>query len=327
MRVRRHGWVMLGALAVLSTGRLAGAAPPDQRAQMRAAMDWLATPWSDAQEKVLEARQPPTDPKAPVHLPGSPRSYSHKQLDSTPPDWWPQDHPAMPPIVAVGRDKAMPCAECHLPSGAGMPHTASLAGLPAAYILEQLQAFRDGSRANDEMHEEVLGIAVADLRQAAEYFSGLRLASARSRVLESTQVPKTRIESWMLVPIPDAGNEPIGNRMIELPLSVEQVRLGDARAHYVAYVPSGSLARGRLLASTGAGTTTACASCHGADLRGMADIPALAGRSPTYLTRQLVQFALGGRHSPTTLPMQQEVSQLTLKDMIAVAAYAASLKP
>jgi Cytochrome c553 len=202
-----------------------------------------------------------------------------------------------------------------------------LAGLPAAYILEQLKAFRDGSRANDEMHAEALDVSDTDLQQAVRYFSGLQLALARARVVEAARVPKTRIESWMLVPVRGAISEPIGDRVIELPLDVDQLRLGDARMRFVAYVPPGSLARGRVLASTGAGTITACTACHGADLRGMADIPPLAGRSPTYLTRQLVQFALGGRHGPAVLPMQQEVSRLTFNDMISVAAYAGSLKP
>lgn len=327
MNGRRHGWWMLLVLVALPAWGLATDAPRDSQAQMRVALGWLATPWSDAQENALEARQPLTDRKTPLHLPGSARAYSRDQLASMVPDWWPQDHPPMPPIVGIGRDKAMPCAECHFPNGAGLPHTASLTGLPAAYILEQLRAFRDGSRANDEMHAEALSVSGTDLQQAVGYFSGLHLAMARARVVETARVPKTRIESWMLVPVPGTGSEPIGNRLIELPLDVEQLRLGDARARFVAYVPSGSLARGRLLASIGAGTTTPCTACHGADLRGIADIPPLAGRSPTYLVRQLVQFALGGRHGPAALPMQQEVSHLTLRDMISVAAYAGSLKP
>ena len=327
MHVHRHGWLLL-VLLVLSTMPArgpAGQVPSDSHAAMLAAMEWLATPWDDAREKALESSWPPTDGKALLHLPGSTQAYSRDQLASMVPDWWPQDHPALPPIVISGRGKATPCAECHLPSGVGMPHTASLAGLPAAYILEQLQAFRDGSRANDEMHTEALSVSDADLRQAVDYFSGLHLASARTRVVEAAQVPKTRVESWMLVPV--RGSEPLGDRVIELPLNVEHVRLGDARARFVAYVPPGSLARGHLLVSTGAGTATECNACHGADLRGVANIPPLAGRSPTYITRQLVQFALGGRHDPAALPMRQEVSQLTLGDMISVAAYAASLKP
>lgn len=319
---------MLVALASLPAGAMAEGSPVDAHAQMRAAMNgWLATPWDDARETALQAHAPPAERKALLHLSGSPRAYSLEQMASSVPDWWPQDHPPMPRIVATGRGKAIPCAECHLPNGVGSPHTASLQGLPAAYILAQVYAFRDGSRANDEMHAEAAAVGAADLQAAVTYFSGLHLMSARARVIETARVPGTRIESWMLVPAKGAGSEAIGERVIELPVNVAHLKMGDARSRFVAYVPAGSLARGKLLASTGAGVTTACMACHGRDLRGVSSIPPLAGRSPTYITRQLVQFALGGRRGPAALPMQQEVSRLTLHDMISAAAYAGSLKP
>lgn len=320
------GWVLLAWLTMPGWG-LAGGTPQDTQVQMRAAMSWLATPWSDAQEKALEASEPPKDPKAVLHLRGSSRTYRREQLADTIPDWWPQDHPPMPVIVAKGRAKGMPCAECHGPNGVGMPHTATLAGLPAAYVIEQLKAFREGSRANDEMQFEASHVSAADALQAAAYFSGLHLATARARIIEAARVPQAHVESWMLVPAKGGRSEPIGDRIIELPVDAEQIRLGDTRAHFLAYVPPGSIARGRLLASGGADGVIACTSCHGADLRGAATAPPLAGRSPTYLTRQLVQIALGNRRGASVQPMQQEVAHLTLSDMISAAAYAASLKP
>ena len=92
-------------------------------------------------------------------------------------------------------------------------------------------------------------------------------------------------------------------------------------------MPPGSIARGHTLASGGVDGILACTSCHGADLRGVANVPPLAGRSPTYLTRQLVQVTLGHRQGKALQPMQQVVSHLTLKAMISAAAYAATLKP
>ena len=318
---------LIVALAAVPMPGFAADARQDAHAQMRAAMEWLATPWSEAQEKALQAGQPPKDPKALLHLTGSTRTYRRDQLLSSVPDWWPQDHPSMPTIVAAGRDKGMPCAECHGPTGSGIPHTATLTGLPTAYIIEQVRAFRDGSRANDEMHFEASNISDADVQQAAAYFSGLHLAAGRARVIEAERVPATHIESWMLVPTKGGGSEPIGDRIIELPLDPKQVRMGDAHARFIAYVPPGSVARGHLMASGRATGIIACTSCHGADLRGVANAPPLAGRSPTYLTRQLVQVALGNRQGTPVQPMQQVVAHLALKDMISVAAYAATLKP
>ena len=53
-----------------------------------------------------------------------------------PPDWYPEEHPPMPQIVAHGgqRPAGRACAQCHLPSGDGHPESSSLAGLPAAYM-------------------------------------------------------------------------------------------------------------------------------------------------------------------------------------------------
>ena len=55
-----------------------------------------------------------------------------------------------------------------------------------------------------------------------------------------------------------------------------------------------SLAKGETLATTGAnGKTIACSICHGAGLKGVGDIPRLAGVHPTYLARQLYNIKMG----------------------------------
>jgi cytochrome c553 len=83
------------------------------------------------------------------HVPGSVRSYTKAELDNnlTPPDWFPEEHPAEPDVVAHSHDGgATPCAECHMMNGEGFLAVPDLAGLPAAYIVEQLKAFRTGER-------------------------------------------------------------------------------------------------------------------------------------------------------------------------------------
>jgi cytochrome c553 len=67
--------------------------------------------------------------------------------------------------------------------------------------------------------------------------------------------------------------------------------------------------------------------CHGPTLAGIGLIPPLAGRYPTYIVRQLIGFKTGARTSPLSQPMQAVAAQLSVEDMIAVAAYAASLNP
>ncbi len=95
----------------------------------------------------------------------------------------------------------------------------------------------------------------------------------------------------------------------------------------VAYVPTRSLRRGAVLVNDGKGAVAPCASCHGAQLQGLGVAPPLAGRSPTYIARQLLLFATGQRDTPDATPMQREARQLTLEDVISAAAFAASLPP
>ena len=77
----------------------------------------------------------------------------------------------------------------------------------------------------------------------------------------------------------------------------------------------------------GLGKTTQCAICHGADLKGVGDVPPLAGRSPSYIVRQLVDIQNGSRVGDSVAPMKPIVAKLSLTDMVNLAAYAASLTP
>jgi cytochrome c553 len=102
----------------------------------------------------------------------------------------------------------------------------------------------------------------------------------------------------------------------------------DARVDYVAYVPPGSIARGMRLATIGAPPDVPpCESCHGPGLRGVALVPPLAGRSPSYMLRQLLAFQTGARSTPASAPMRAVAAKLELDDMIAAAAYAGSRQP
>jgi cytochrome c553 len=95
----------------------------------------------------------------------------------------------------------------------------------------------------------------------------------------------------------------------------------------VAYVPPGSIARGEALVSTGGGKTMPCATCHGRNLQGSGDVPAIAGRHPNYIVRQLWDIQNGDRGGPSAALMQPVVEKLSNDDMLAIAAYVASRKP
>ena len=73
--------------------------------------------------------------------------------------------------------------------------------------------------------------------------------------------------------------------------------------------------------------SASCGICHGTDLKGLGPIPGIAGRSPSYLVRQLYDFQTGARAGEWSGLMLPIVQKLSLDDMIALAAYAASLSP
>jgi cytochrome c553 len=83
-------------------------------------------------------------------------------------------------------------------------------------------------------------------------------------------------------------------------------------------VPTGSIERGRaLVAASSASAQTAalpaaqsCTACHGADLHGLAP-PPLAGRSPSYLARQLYDFKTGARDGSLAPLMKPVASRLS----------------
>ena len=145
---------------------------------------------------------------------------------------------------------------------------------------------------------------------------------------ETETVPKTEvIAGSMLAPLAGAGLEPIGQRIIETAVDLSRTELRDPRSGFVAYVPVGSIKKGEALVTTGNGRTLQCATCHGDNLKGLMDVPSLAGRSPSYVVRQLLDMQNGARAGTGVQPMMDVVAQLTLDDIIAIAAYTASREP
>ncbi len=319
-------------LVMVAVGAAAGTVngtASTQNAAILAAEAWAFPQQQSPDPNTPNASAPKPNPHQVVHVAGSTRAYTQAQIDNRIPDWFPQDHPPMPGIVAHGDKPAWACALCHNPDGRGGPATAALTGLSEAYILEQIAAFRSGDRGKgpwpttQNMTKEALNATDADLQQAAVYFSKLKFIS-QTRVIETASVPKTHWEDYVLVPDNSGAREPIGERIVEMPVDFRLYELGDEHSGYIAWVPPGSVARGAIIAAKGVGTAPACESCHGADLQGVGNIPPLAGLSPTYIVRELILFRTGKRTNPAAAPMRQEASHLTLKDMIDSAAYAAS---
>ena len=271
------------------------------------------------------------------HLSGSKASYTTSEINDlfVVPDWYPDAHPPMPEVVAHGRKPDVyACGHCHLPNGQGRPENASVAGLPAAYIIAQMADFKNGLRngSDPEMRSVTAMVKLSkstsdeDVKAAAAYFSSIKL-KPWIRVVEVDQVPKTKPAGGMMVVI-DGATEPIGDRIIEVSENLEKTELRDPTSGFIAYVPKGSLEKGKeLVTSGGSGKTMACTMCHGQDLKGMGNIPSIAGRSPSQMTRQIIDFQTGARNGPMAPMMKGVVSKLTLEDTVAITAYLASQAP
>lgn len=149
--------------------------------------------------------------------------------------------------------------------------------------------------------------------------------TGRIRVVETSEVPRTVAFQHSLRTIPGR-REPIGQRIIEVSQNRKKSGPHGSRFEFVAYVPKGSIARGRKLVESGAGAFP-CAACHGPTFRGNGAVPALAGRSPSGLVRQLHDFKHGSRGGPAADMMKPEVANMTADMRLDIAAYLASLTP
>ena len=206
--------------------------------------------WAYAVPTPQNEAHAPKDDGTRFTLPGSDGHFTRSQISGanhTPPaDWYPQDHPAMPRLVAAG-DAARgitACAGCHYPNGKGRPQNAGIAGLNAAYLERQLQDFKNGSRKSAEPRKanalQMIAFAKAmteaEMREAASYYASLR-PSVRIKVEETTTVPSMLSQEGLWLPDPGGAREAIGARVIETPENVDREQLRDPHAGFIAYVP------------------------------------------------------------------------------------------
>src|SRR5262245_54692156 len=187
------------------------------------ALDWAypVTPKPEPLDNVIQKQ-----------LPGSARKYTQAQIDDgfNPPDWFPDEHPPMPDIVANGKKPARACALCHLPTGNGHPESSSLAGLPVPYVVRQMAEFKNGNRRGVRaitMIEIAKAISDVDVRAASEYFTALK-PGVWTKVIETDTVPKSYVGSGaMRFALSGSETEPISNRIIVLPQDPERARSRD----------------------------------------------------------------------------------------------------
>jgi cytochrome c553 len=285
------------------------------------------------------AAQPAAPDPTPRTLPGSTLSFPLANIRDAfgPADWFPGDHPAMPEVVAKGRrPDVRACGLCHYPNGKGRPENAGVAGLPVSYFIQQMHDFRNDVRKSGEPRKAntnvmitiAKGMTEEEIKASADYFGAMKW-TPWIRVVEAKVVPKTRIQGGMYLRLEGSETEPIGMRIIETPENVEHTEvLRDPRSGFIAYAPPGSIKKGESLVTTGGnGRTVQCGLCHGADLKGLGPVPGLAGRSPSYMVRQMYDMQVGARKGVWTDLMKPVVAKLTDEDFVSIAAYLSSRTP
>jgi cytochrome c553 len=163
-------------LARFALGAFACAAPPAMRAQA-----------DDAPPAWAYAVNPPDFKVQPDN--GTPRNVRDSTTAFTVTqardlffalDWHPSDHPPLPDIAARGRKPdVMACGICRQADGPGGPENASIAGLPAQYIVQQLadfNSFQHGTPAgpwSPLMAPNVIKLTLADMVALAAYAASL----------------------------------------------------------------------------------------------------------------------------------------------------------
>jgi cytochrome c553 len=276
----------------------------------------------------------PKPPEGLLTLAGSTKQYQYNQINNGfgPADWFPEMHPPMPDVVAHGDRQRMinACGNCHLPNGKGRPTNASVSGLSEGYFIQTLMDFKNGLRKTSDarkvnvsrMAAFAKGLTDNEIREIAHYFGSIPW-TPWIRVVETDMVPKTHLTGGLYIANEgaEAGMEPIGQRIIEVPedrVKVDVYR--DPRVGYIAYVPKGALKKGEALAKT-----AQCTVCHGPNLEGVGPVPAIAGRSASYTMRQLFDMQQGNRSGMWAALMKPVLAKMSTEDLMNLSAYTASV--
>jgi cytochrome c553 len=278
------------------------------------------------------SRQPDTSLK---RIPDSPQAFTLAQIRDffNVADWFPGDHPPLPDVFVHGRaPDVRGCGMCHMPNGKGRPENAPISGLPYAYVVQQLVDFKNDLRTSADprktnttlMIQAAKAMTDDEIKAAAEYLAATKW-TPWIRVVEADTIPRMHISGNVFIPTPEGGTEPLGHRIVETPEDPVRFELRDPHSGFVAYAPRNSLAKGAALAASGGNKTVPCTICHGADLNGLGPVPGIAGRSPSYIMRQLWDIKQGSRKGVWSPLMKQVVAGLTQDDMLNLSAYVASL--
>jgi cytochrome c553 len=330
--MKRSAWFLWVALIALPLIVVARPAPQDKPKES-------PLPWAygaDAPPPPPAPANPPAPDTSAKHVPGSDLTFTLAEVRNPngPADWHPADHGPMPDIVAHGKKPdVIACALCHYPNGKGRAENAGVSGLPVAYFIQQMNDFKNGLRTSAEPRKANTKRMAAfakvmtddEIKATAEYFGSIAW-TPWFKVVESKTAPKTRNAAGLFLKLEGNETELLGYRLVEVPDNTEATEnLRDDHSGFTVYAPIGSIKKGEALVTTGGnGHTVQCGLCHGPNLEGLGPVPPLAGRSPSYIARQIYDIQQGARHGSWSPLMKKAVEKLTSDDIVNIGAYIAS---
>jgi cytochrome c553 len=237
--------------AALVAGQTATALPAAKETAAGPPPAWaygFVLPVTD-EPKAPAAQPAVNDDGSQQHIPGATLSFTLTQVRNVygPADWFPGDHPPMPGIVGQGRTEAMiqACGLCHYPNGKGRQENAGVAGLPYSYFVQTVADFKNGLRKSSDprkantnnMIRFATNMTDGEVKASAIYFSSMKW-TPWIRVVETSRVPKTRVQFGMFLKLEGNDTEPLGERIVESPEDAERTELlRDPHSGFIAYVP------------------------------------------------------------------------------------------
>ena len=200
--------------------------------------------------------------------------------------------------------------------------------------MQQMQDYRDGLRKSADPRKantnNMIGFAKATTREEDRAAAEVTSAAAVPAPREGRGVARPRRRcacrvgcTWRCRRPRGAGCSRIpDNEIVEVPDDDLRAEARDTRIGWTAYVPVGTLNKGKALAAR-----NAVRDVPRREPEGLGPVPPLAGRSPSYTMRQLFDMKEGARRGPWSELMKPVVDKMSVQDMMNVSAYAASLAP
>jgi cytochrome c553 len=198
---------------------------------------------------------------------------------------------------AAGKEKASSCAGCHGENGnSAMPTFPKLAQQHSSYLVNQLQAFKGGTRNDPVMSGMAMALNDTDILDIAAYYSSQNISVNPAPVLPADE---------------DAADG-----------ATDEKKAKEAMQTL--------LAKGSHLYRNGNLTSevSACIACHGPSGEGNkpAAFPALRSQHADYLIKSLTDFKSSARSNNPENMMHMIAKKMTDEEIKAVSYYISTMK-